>query len=269
MFTLHPTTGRRVPAPLHDRATWWIGAITVVTLLGFQRTIATRLGVLDLAHLGHGVASLGWLLVLIAQAEFIRRHQRARHRTLAVVGVVCAVALTATALPMVQATAAKAGTDPAGGAIGWFLVVMDTGLLLAFVVAFAVAVANVRRPAIHSRAMAATALVALPPGLGRWAMRLFHLNPIDGSYVALGVGLALLIVLIATDRRAGIRDRVYPAMFVAMLLVTVSSAPIARRFEHLPIAAAATPRAMGTRPAPYGTNTRGGSVITCGVPARS
>jgi hypothetical protein len=244
MSTPDPDAVRRVPAPLHDRATWWIGAITVLTLLGFQRTIATRLGVLDLAHLGHGVASLGWLLVLIAQAEFIRRHQRARHRALAVVGVVCAVALTATALPMVQATAAKAGTDPAGGAIGWFVVVMDTGLLLAFVMAFAVAVANVRRPAIHSRAMAATALVALPPGLGRWAMRLFHLNPIDGSYVALGVGLALLIVLIATDRRAGIRERVYPSMFVAMLLVTVGSAPIARRFEHPPVAAAATPRAL-------------------------
>jgi hypothetical protein len=220
------------PIPLHDRATWWIGAILLLTLLGFQRTITARLGTLDVAHLVHGVASLGWLLVLMAQAAFIRRRERARHRGLAVVGVMCAVALTTTALPMVQTTAARTMADPAGGAIGWFLVAMDAGLLLAFVVTFAVAVANIRRPAVHGRAMAATALVALPPGLGRWAMRLLHLDPVAGSYVALAGGIALLAVLIVTDRRAGIRDRVYPAMLAMMLVITIGSAPIASRLAH-------------------------------------
>lgn len=223
---------------LHDRATWWLGAILVTTLLGFQRTLSTKLGALDVMHLVHGIASLGWLIVLIVQAEFIRRRQRDRHRALAAVGVVCAVLLSVTALPMVQATAAKAATDPRGGAIGWFIVVMDLGMLAAFLGAFAAAIANVRRPAVHSRAMASTALMALAPGLGRWAMRLFHVNPVIGSYIALAAGMGLLAALILSDRRAGVRDRVYPAMLIAILLVTVASGPVSQRFTRAPIAAA-------------------------------
>ena len=223
-----PETSFAGVIPLHDRAMWWIGGITLLTLLGFQPTLGTLLAQLDVAHVAHGVASLGWLLVLMVQAELIRRGERARHRGLAVAGVVCAVVLTTTAVPMVQVTAARAAADPARGVIGRFLVVMDTGLLLVFTAAFAVAVANVRRPAIHSRAMAATALVALPPGLGRWAMRLFHLDPVGGSYVGLAVGAGLLLALVITDRRAGVRDRVYPVMLAVMLLIAAGSAPVAR-----------------------------------------
>jgi hypothetical protein len=230
-----PSTQRDAASPrtrarsLHDHATWWLLAILATTLLGFTRTISTRLGVLDWLHLAHGVASLGWLMVLIAQAEFIRRGERSRHRALAVVGVICAMLLSVTALPMMQSTAAKALTTPSRAAISWFIVSMDVGLLIIYLGAFAVAVANIRQPAVHGRAMAATALVALPPGLGRWFMTLFHVNPVTGSYAALAVAIVWLIALIVSDRRAGVRDRVYPGMLAAIVLVTLASGPIATR----------------------------------------
>lgn len=236
-----PPVAVRDARTLHDHATWWLSVVLVTTLLGFQRTIATRLGALDIAHAVHGVASLGWLVVLIIQAEFIRRRRRESHRQLALWGVLFAMVMTVTALPMLQATVVRAAADPRGGHIGWFLLVMDSGLLLTFLGLFATAVANVRRASVHARAMAATALIGLAPGLGRWCMRLFHVDPVQGSYLALAAGAVWLGCLIWSDRRAGVRDRVYPAMLVATLLVMGLSQPIAQRFTHAPKAVASRP----------------------------
>lgn len=203
------------PRTLHDAASWWLLAILVSTVLGFQRTITTRLGVLDVAHAVHGAASMSWLLLLIVQAELARRQRRVAHRLLAVGGIVSALIMCMSAVPMMQTLMAAA----AGGAfIPAFLAVMDTGLLIGFLALFAVAVTNVRRPAVHARAMAATALVALPPGLGRGAMRLLGLDPVGGSLVALTVAVLWLGALSVSDYRAGVRNATYP-IFAGWLIV--------------------------------------------------
>lgn len=212
---------------LHDYATWWLSAILVTTLLGFQATTGHKVGQLQPVYIVHGVSSLAWLVVLIVQHEFIRRRRRDRHRSLATVGVLCAMLLSITALPMMQSLAAKAAARPGGGGVAWFLVTMDAGMMLIFLGAFAVAVANVRTPAVHSRAMASTAFMALAPGLGRLLMVTLHIGPQVASCAALGVGLLLLLALIISDRRAGVRDHVYPAMFAAIALVTLGSGPLA------------------------------------------
>jgi hypothetical protein len=212
---------------LHDAASWWLLAILVSTVLGFQRTITTRLGALDVAHAVHGAASVSWLLLLMVQAELARRHHRVAHRQLAVGGIACALIMCMSAVPMMQALLAAA----AGGAfIPAFLTVMDTGLLIAFLALFAVAVTNVRRPAVHARAMAATALVALPPGLGRGAMRLLGLDPVGGSLVALAVAVLWLGALSVSDYRAGVRSTVYPTFAGGLLLLTLASLYVAPRF---------------------------------------
>lgn len=225
------TVARRT---LHDHAIWWLSAILATTLLGFQRTITTNLTRLDLAHAAHGVASLGWLLVLIAQAVFIRRAQRSAHRQLAVLGVAFAMLLSITALPMLQATGAGASDairsgDARGATIRISIIVLDVGLLIMFLGLFATAVANVRRSTVHARAMAATAFIALPPGLGRWYMRLAQVDPVVGSYLALGTGALCLAALTWSDRHAGVRERVYPAMGFAMLGLAALCGPITQR----------------------------------------
>jgi MFS superfamily sulfate permease-like transporter len=60
-------------------------------------------------------------------------------------------------------------------------------------------------------------------------MTLFHVNPVTGSYAALAVAIVWLIALIVSDRRAGVRDRVYPGMLAAIVLVTLASGPLATR----------------------------------------
>lgn len=209
---------------LHDRAPWWLGAILLTTALGFQRTLTERLGALDLAHTVHGICSTLWLLVLIAQAELARRRERDAHRMLAVVGTVSALGIAMTALPMLANTlAATAKVPPPVASMLRELVVLDVGLLILFAGSFAVAVSHIKRPVVHARAMAVTAMVALPPGIGRWYMRLFDVDPVVGSRLALGTAAMLLTALILSDRRAGVADRVYPTALVVVALIGASS----------------------------------------------
>jgi hypothetical protein len=209
---------------LHDRASWWLGAILLTTALGFQRTLTERLGTLDLAHTIHGLCSAAWLIVLIAQAELARRRQRDAHRMLAVVGTVSALGIAMSALPMLANTlAATAKVPPPVVPMLRELVVLDVGLLVLFTGAFAIAVSHIKRPVVHARAMAVTALVALPPGIGRWYMRLFEVDAVAGSRIALGTAAILLMALIVSDRRVGIPDRVYPTALVVVALIGFTS----------------------------------------------
>ena len=221
---------RQKSVGLHDRAAWWLGAILLTTALGFQRTLTERLGTLDLAHTLHGICSTLWLLVLIVQAELARRKERDAHRMLAVVGTVSALGIAMTALPMLANTlAATAKVPPPVVPMLQELVVLDVGLLVLFAGAFAVAVSHIKRPLVHARAMATTAMVALPPGIGRWYMRLFDVDAVVGSRLALGTAAMLLTALIVSDRRAGIVDRLYPAALVVVALIGVTSPWITSR----------------------------------------
>lgn len=46
-------------------------------------------------------------------------------------------------------------------------------------------------------------------------------GPEPGSYLALATGAAIVAALIVADRRAGVRDRVLPATFAALVTIGV------------------------------------------------
>ncbi|MCA2982702.1 hypothetical protein [Gemmatimonas sp.] len=214
----------RTPRTLHDHATWWLLVIVLVTVAGFTPSLTTRRGALDWAHAVHGGASVAWLLLLVAQSELARRGLTRGHRQLALVGVGCALVMCMSAVPMLQALAAAvtaADAVPARAAVPRFLLRLDFGLLACLLGLLAVALSQVRNRARHARAMAATALLALPAGLGRWAMRLLDLDPIGGSLVALGLGALWLMALAYSDARAGVRDRVYGSLAAALGAIAV------------------------------------------------
>jgi hypothetical protein len=80
---------------------------------------------------------------------------------------------------------------------------------------------------VHARALTATGLLALPAGLGFLFMRLFSIDPIRGSDLALGTAALLVVALIVVDRRAGVRDVVHPLVLGAMLAVAPLTGVIA------------------------------------------
>jgi hypothetical protein len=102
---------------------------------------------------------------------------------------------------------------------GYGLLALDLLLLALFVALVAVAVAWVRRPAVHSRVMAATGLLALPAGLGRGYMALLHVGALAASHLALGTALVILAGLIVRDRRAHQIEPVYPVTLLAILVI--------------------------------------------------
>jgi hypothetical protein len=118
--------------------------------------------------------------------------------------------------------------NPGFRAVGLWLLAMDSLLLVLFLTLFAVAVAFVRRPAVHARALAATGLLALPAGLGRVYMRVWSVDPVVASWLALGTAALLVLLLIVADRRAGVRDVVQPLVLAAVLAVPLLAALMAR-----------------------------------------
>ena len=208
-------------------APWWLAGLVVLTVVGFRRTIAAGPAGLDVAHAVHGTSALGWSLLLVAQAMLAERRRRTWHRQLAVVAVCCAVVLVASSLPMLSALAAAAEANVGFRPLGRRLLVMDVLLLGLFVALFAMAIAQVRRPEVHARAMAATGLIALPAGLGRAWMQWASVDPVTGSWLAVASGLAIIAAVIIVDRRAGVRDRVFPSVFAAFLLLVVLTERVA------------------------------------------
>ncbi len=216
------TARGRAPSPaLPFGAPWWLGAIVLLTIIGFQRAATRTTNPMDWQHASHGILALGWSVILVAQAWLAEQRQREAHRLMAVVGVLFAIGLVATSLPMLASLASAATANAGFRPMGLRLLAMDIMLLALFVVLFALAIAFVRRPAIHARALAATGLLALPAGLGRVYMRVFSVDPMQGSYLALGTAAAVLVALLLVDRRAGTRDLVHPLVLAALLLVGV------------------------------------------------
>jgi hypothetical protein len=202
-------------------APWWLAAIVVLTVIGFQASVTRAATPIDWAHALHGITALGWSMTLVAQAWLAEQRRREAHRLVAVAGMVFGIGLVSTAFPMLASLAAGASANPAFRRIGLRLLAMDCLLLTLFTALLAVAVAFVRRPAVHARAISATGLLALPASLGRRYMRVLSVDPMRGSYLALGTAAMLLVGLIIADRRAGVRDRVHPLVLAAVVAVSL------------------------------------------------
>jgi hypothetical protein len=208
-------------------ASWWLAGIVLLTVLGFQRAVMHRVDPMDAAHASHGIAAIGWSVILVAQSWLAQRRRREAHRVVGAIGVVFAIALVTTSWPMLQLLASGAMSDLRFRAVGLRLLAMDCLLLIMFVLLFALAIAYVRRPVTHARAMAATGLLALPAGLGRLFMRVAAVDPVQGSYLALASATLVLVLLIVADRRAGTNDWVLPTVLGATVAVALLIGPMA------------------------------------------
>lgn len=200
---------------------WWLSAILITTLLGFRGTLAKGAAGFDLSHAVHGAMAVGWSVVLIVQASLADARQRTAHRLIATAGIVFAVGLLASSVPMLHTMAGAAVAHAGFRPMGYQLLAMDVLLLVLFVALFAVAIAFVRKPVVHSRALASTGLLALPAGLGRAYMGWAGVDPIGGSHLALLTASVLTFALIVRDRRAQEREPVYPAVLVSLIAMQV------------------------------------------------
>jgi hypothetical protein len=180
----------------------------------------------------HGLLFFTWTLYFAFQTWLAASGRTARHRSIGVIGVSLATAMTIfgflVAVNAMKRSAAIGQTD-AGIA---FAIVPLSGILF-FAVVFALGIANTRRPEIHKRLMLLAGISILDAAVARWFLTfLAPPGPPGPPPVPVTIGPALvayllLVVAIVADWRA--RGRPHPVYIyggAALVAVKLLNWPI-------------------------------------------
>lgn len=155
-----------------------------------------------IVHL-HGLLSVSWMLLLLAQTSLICAGKPSLHRSLGTWGIAHASVVLTVGLFM-QLIASRAGMDAGRdpGTDGLYL-----GLLafIGFALMFPLAIRNAtRRPAVHRSMILLAMLPVLPPGVNRFWSELLGLNdPIPTFWLYLTLWTMAALVLWHEQRATG------------------------------------------------------------------
>jgi len=192
-------------------------ACAAVAFLGFAPTYW-----LPLAHRSfpgspvihvHGLLFFTWTLYFVIQTWLAASGRMVNHRSLGIVGVSLATAMTMMgflASVHVMRQAAAIGQTDAGVA---FSIVPLTGIAF-FAVVFILAIANTKRPEIHKRLMLLAAISILDAAVARWFLTFLAPPgpagppPVPVTIAPALVAALLLVVAMARDKRT--EGRVHP-----------------------------------------------------------
>jgi hypothetical protein len=197
-------------------------ASLAIALLGFAPTYwapmaRASLHVSPIVHV-HAALFFGWTLLFVVQTRLAAADRIDRHQELGVVGVSWATAMCivgpATAINSIKRFDAL-GFVRQGRAFS----IVSFVSIFTFAVLLAIALANVKRPAIHKRLMIILTASLLPAAIGRWFVFFFKppgaLGPPPLPVVIPPSILADLLIVagMVYDRRT--RGRVHPVYWVA------------------------------------------------------
>ena len=146
-------------------------ACMAVAFLGFAPTYwlpmaSGKLPPMPVVHF-HGLLFFAWTLYFAFQSWLAASGQITRHRTIGLIGVSLATAMTISGfLVAVNAMKRSAALGMTNEGIA-FAIVPLSGILF-FAVVVALAIANVRRPEIHKRLMLLAGISLLDAAVARW-----------------------------------------------------------------------------------------------------
>ena len=175
-----------------------------LVLLAFWPGYFGQLGIVPFALHAHGLTATAWLMLLTWQSWTIHARRPAAHRAAGLATFVVVPLFAAGGLLAIRAMIQLAveRTDPFHIAFSMPLAMEDAVALIAFLILVCTAVAQRRRMHLHGAAMLSTALLVLPPIVGRllpslpgmpdprtdliWAFRLsFHMGETIAAVIAL------------------------------------------------------------------------------------
>lgn len=196
-------------------AAWWLLALFPLIAVAFWPGYWGRLGEAPFALHAHGITATAWLLLLALQSWSIHARTPGWHRAAGLATFVV-LPLFAAAGPLAlhsMASLWRSEADPFHAAYGAQLVVADAIAGPSVVIMVVYAFLQRRRVLVHASAMLATALLVLPPIIGR----LFPLipgYPTGGEagfagfrlsfYLGGGLTLAIALWLALTRRGSGL-----------------------------------------------------------------
>jgi uncharacterized membrane protein YozB (DUF420 family) len=195
-------------------------ALVLVAIAGFWPSYFSRIHQeAELRVHLHGAAMSLWCLMLVVQSYLIRTDRRGLHRQVGKLSyaLVPFIFLSTLTLQRIRVQESAEGLTPE---LLYFLYVV-LSLLAVFVFTYALAIYHRRRPQVHMRYMACTALPLIDP-IGA---RLLH-NHLGMDFpmiqvVTFGVTDFVLLCLIVWDRKRLDRFRVFPLMLGVLLAAQV------------------------------------------------
>jgi hypothetical protein len=180
----------------------------------------------------HGLLFFAWTLYFVFQTWLAASGRIARHRTMGMIGVSLATAMTIfgflVAVNAMKRSAAAGLTDEGIA----FAIVPLSGILF-FAVVFTLAVAATRRPETHKRLMLLAAISLLDAAVARWFLTFLAPPgssgppPVPVTIAPAFVAYLLLVVAIVSDWRT--RGRLHPVYLyggAALIAVKLLNWPI-------------------------------------------
>jgi hypothetical protein len=222
-------------SPSYTRAHWYFLAALGAIVAGFWGSFFSPTAPRDLVHSVHGLTATLWILLLAGQSFLMSRGQVVWHRRVARGAFVLMPVMLVSAVHIVRFMIVNA-TIPAP--IGPMLALFDLPSVAFTAACFGLGLANVRHPAAHKRFMAATVLPGLSPALARLFQTLGSPSFFFALHASMAVVHLVLLALIVSDWRNGVRERAYPialVFFVALHLVLIpvgTSAWWSRMMQH-------------------------------------
>jgi hypothetical protein len=238
MTTLIDDKRTHLIATSHARYFYFYMALAciAVAFLGFAPTYwlpmaSGKVPPMPVVHF-HGMLFFAWTLYFAFQSWLAASGQVARHRTIGLIGVSLATAMTIfgflVAVNAMKRSAALGLTDEGIA----FAIVPLSGILF-FAVAFTLAIANVRRPEIHKRLMLLAGISLLDAAVARWFLTFLAPPgaigppPVPVTIAPALVAYLLLVAAIVFDWRT--RGRPHPVYVyggIALVAVKLLNWPI-------------------------------------------
>jgi hypothetical protein len=238
MTTLVDDKPIRLIANPHARYFYFYMALAciAVAFLGFAPTYwvpmaSGKVPPMPVVHF-HGLLFFAWTLFFAFQSWLAASGQVTRHRTIGMIGVSLATAMTIfgflVAVNVMKRSAAIGQTNEGIA----FAIVPLSGILF-FAVVFTLAIANVRRPEIHKRLMLLAGISLLDAAVARWFLTFLAPPgplgppPVPVTIAPALVAYLLLVAAIVFDWRT--RGRPHPVYVyggIALVAVKLLNWPI-------------------------------------------
>ena len=205
-------------AALLRRSAQFLALLGPLVAIGFWPSYFARaLEVSQWRIHAHGFLMLAWVVLLLAQAFLVRADRRPVHRGLGRISWILVPLIVASTVSLAHWRLNNLGADPLETLV-YFLYV-QAALLVQFLAAWTLAMANRRRPLVHARYMLCTALAIFDPIVARIVFNVLGVDYPWLQVVTYGMIDAILLALIAWERRHATGSTVFERM-LALFVVT-------------------------------------------------
>lgn len=213
---------------------FFFAVLGLFAIAGFWPSYLSRVNQESNLHVHlHGVAMALWCLLLITQGYLIRSDYRPAHRLVGTFSFILVPVIVFSTLSLAHFGVQEGGKAPSTEIL-YFLYV-QLSLLVVFVLAYVLAIANRRTPSIHAGYMVCTALTLVDPILARLLYNHLGVTPPLMQLLTYAFIDLILLWLIVWGRRQPRPVTLFPAMLAVFVVTQIptfflSKTPVWRAF---------------------------------------